>query len=230
MRTCETVFFRHKYLTMPTITPADALIKASDNLIDAISGLIPKPTVTADAIEQLMEIYKIQAHRSTCEAQAQRVLREKAQAQRVAEKQQATVQQMIPQQNPTSFPVLEIEDSHSQGFSNKRRPPIISQDYNESPAHNTCQQHLTQTLTQDYMFHMMEIPGYKQPFTAAQAASRTYPLQFICDFAFAVLNDNTGDLLEYCHLMKHPKHKDTWTASFSKEIRRLATTTETISS
>ena len=68
MRTCETVFFRHKYLTMPTITPADALIKASDNLIDAISRLIPKPTVTADAIEQLMEIYKIQAHRSTCKA------------------------------------------------------------------------------------------------------------------------------------------------------------------
>jgi hypothetical protein len=28
--------------------------------------------------------------------------------------------------------------------------------------------------------------------------------------------------------MKHPKNKDTWTASFSKEIRHLATTTETI--
>jgi hypothetical protein len=228
MCTCETVFFRHKYLTMPTITPADALIKASENLIDTIAGLIPKPTVTADAIEQLMEIYKIQAHRSTCKAQPQRVLREKARAQRVTEEQQATAQQMIPQQNPTSFPVLEIKDSHSQGFSNTRGPPVISQDYNKSPAHNTRQQHLTQTLTQDYIFHMMEIPGYKQPFTAAQAASRTYPLQFLCNFAFAVLNDDTNDLLEYRHLMKHPKYKDTWTASFSKEIRRLATTTETI--
>ncbi len=104
----------------------------------------------------------------------------------------------------------------------------MSQDYNKSPAHNTCQQHLTQTLTQDYMFHMMEIPGYKQPFTAAQVSSRTYPLQFLCDFAYAVLNDDIGDLLKYRHLMKHPKYKDTWTSSFSKEIRRLATTTETI--
>jgi hypothetical protein len=76
---------------MPTITPADTLIKALDNLIGAISRLIQKPTVTAEVIEQLMEIYKIQAHISTpCEAQAQRVLREKAQAQRVAEEQQAT--------------------------------------------------------------------------------------------------------------------------------------------
>jgi hypothetical protein len=85
---------------MPAITPADALIKASDNLIDAIAGLIPKPTITADAIEQLMKIYKIQAHRSTCKAQAQRVLREKAQAQRVAEEQQATAQQTIPSRTP----------------------------------------------------------------------------------------------------------------------------------
>jgi hypothetical protein len=123
MYTCKTVFFRHKYLTMPTTTPADALIKSSDNLIDAISGLVPKPTVTSDAIEQLMEIYKTQAHKSTCKAQTQRVLREKAQAQRVADNQQTIAQQMIPQQNPTSFPGLEVKDSHSQGFSNLRGPP-----------------------------------------------------------------------------------------------------------
>ena len=54
-------------------------------------------------------------------------------------------------------------------------------------------------------------------------------LQFLCDLAYAVLNDKTGDLLlEYRHLMKHPKYKDVWTKSFGKEIPRLATTTETI--
>ncbi len=53
-------------------------------------------------------------------------------------------------------------------------------------------------------------------------------MPFLCDLAYAVLDDETGDLLEYCHLMKHPKYKDIWTKSFSKEIVRLATTTETI--
>ena len=75
----------------------------------------------------------------------------------------------------------------------------------------------------------MEIPGYKAPFNARQAASRKYPLQFLCDLAYAILEqDETGDLLEYCHLMKHPKYKDVWTKSFGTEIRRLTTTTETI--
>jgi hypothetical protein len=44
---------------MPTITPADALIKAADNLVAIISGRLPKNSVTADAMEQLMKIYKI---------------------------------------------------------------------------------------------------------------------------------------------------------------------------
>jgi hypothetical protein len=52
----ETVFFCHKYLTMPTLTPEDALIKAADNLVDAILGHLPKNGITADAVKQLMEI------------------------------------------------------------------------------------------------------------------------------------------------------------------------------
>jgi hypothetical protein len=55
----ETVFFCHKYLTMPTITPADALIKAVDNLVDVMSGQLPKNSVTANVVEQSVEIYKI---------------------------------------------------------------------------------------------------------------------------------------------------------------------------
>jgi hypothetical protein len=40
-RVCDTVFFKHKYLTTPTITLSDALIKAADKLVDAISGVTP---------------------------------------------------------------------------------------------------------------------------------------------------------------------------------------------
>jgi hypothetical protein len=51
------VFFKHKYLTMPTLTPADALIKAVDNLTSAIAGVVPPPNMTTDAIDQLMHIF-----------------------------------------------------------------------------------------------------------------------------------------------------------------------------
>jgi hypothetical protein len=78
------------------------------------------------------------------------------------------------------------------------------------------------------MLQCMEIPGYKAPFTARQAASRKYPLQFLCNLVYADLDNESGNLLEYRHLMKHPKYKDVWTKSFRTEIRRLATTPETI--
>jgi hypothetical protein len=75
---------------------------------------------------------------------------------------------------------------------------------------------------------MMDIPGLTKPFSNQQAAARKYPLQFLCDFASTVLDDKTSNLLEYHHLLKHPKYKDIWSKSFGMEIQRLATTTETI--
>jgi hypothetical protein len=75
---------------------------------------------------------------------------------------------------------------------------------------------------------MMDIPGITTPFTNQQAAARRYPVTVIKDFASAVLDEETGDLLEYRHLLKHPKYKDIWSKSFGTEIRRLATTTERI--
>ena len=62
------------------------------------------------------------------------------------------------------------------------------------------------------------IPFQTQPFTNKMAASRKFPPQFLCNFASAVLDDETGDLLKYRHLLKHPKYKDVWSNSFGKEI------------
>ncbi len=216
---------------MPSITPADALIKAVDNLVDTISGLMPQNSVTADAVEQLMDIYKIQAKKATCESRTQRVLRKQAQAQRVDEQQLAADQKASPQHSLTSLPDIEVKEYPNLNLGRLQGTPIISQDNEEDiiqPAANTEQQRQTHTLTQDYMLHMMEIPGYEAPFTPQQATSRTFPLQFLCDFAYAVLEDDTGDLLKNRHLIKHPKYKGTWSNSLGMEIRQLATTSETI--
>ena len=43
---------------------------------------------------------------------------------------------------------------------------------------------------------------------AEQSASRSYPLKFLADFAGAVLDNETGKLLEYHHLIKRPKYKN----------------------
>ncbi len=218
---------------MPSITPADALIRAGDYLTDAISGLILTSTVTADAVDQLMEIYKQQAQATRDAATAQRVLRERAQAERVIEEecqrqQAATASTVQAEDQAAPAPTFQVEDENNAATAPQAIPQITQDEYDSPPSANTCQQRKVRKLMQDFMLQCMEIPGYKAPFTPKQAASRKYPLQFLCNLAYAVLDDETGDLLEYRHLIKHPKYKDVLTKSFSKEIVRLATMTETI--
>jgi hypothetical protein len=112
-RTCLTTFFKHKYLTMPTITPVDALIHAADYLTDAISGLVPTPTGTQDAVDQLMVIFKQQARAAKDAAIAQRMLRECTQAERVIkEEQQMHVQQESVQEQVIPSSSFEIKDNN----------------------------------------------------------------------------------------------------------------------
>ena len=54
----ETVFFKHTYLTMPSLTTANALIRAADSLTQAIDRANPKTGMTRDAIDQLISIFK----------------------------------------------------------------------------------------------------------------------------------------------------------------------------
>jgi hypothetical protein len=34
----------------------------------------------------------------------------------------------------------------------------------------------------------------------------------------AVLNDETGELMEYRHLVSNPKYRDTWKNAYGKEL------------
>jgi hypothetical protein len=210
---------------MPTITPADALIRAADDLTDALAGVVPPPNMTRDAVDQLMTIFKQQAEKAKDDATTQRVLKERARAERV-HNEKATQPA-----NPTTLPPLEVIYP-AIDVGTLRGTPVISQDDDDTihstPSANTRFQRQVRTLTQDYLYHMTDIPGITKPFTNQQAAVRRYPVTFIRDFASAVLDEETGDLLEYRHLLKHPKYKDIWSKSFGTEIRRLATTTERI--
>jgi hypothetical protein len=133
-RVCNTVFFKHKYLTMPTITPANALIRAADVLMDALTGVVPPPNMTREAVDQLMTIFKQQAKKTKDDATTQRVLKEQARAQRVHTKE------AFQPASPSTIPPLEvtyptIDVRPLQGT------PIISQDEDDidtsAPAANT---------------------------------------------------------------------------------------------
>jgi hypothetical protein len=54
----KAVFFKHKYLTQPTVTAADVIVLASENLCQVLNGLLPGKGDTRTAVDLLMELVK----------------------------------------------------------------------------------------------------------------------------------------------------------------------------
>ena len=53
---------------------------------------------------------------------------------------------------------------------------------------------------------------------AKQALQQRFPLTFFCALAAAVLDGATGELMEYRHLIRHPKYKQPWKYLFVNEV------------
>ena len=75
---------------MPTLTTTDALLRAADSLTEAIDRTNLKPGMTQDVIDQLISIFKAQAEKEKDAVTAQRVTKERAQAERVRNDRAAT--------------------------------------------------------------------------------------------------------------------------------------------
>jgi hypothetical protein len=110
---------------MPTLTPSDALIRAADNLTDAIVGIIPPPNITTDAINKLTNIFKLQAKKDKDAATAKGVLKEPAQAERVCNE--------IKDQSPTTKTTTTTVITPMLFPHSRLSTPTLTQAYYEEP-------------------------------------------------------------------------------------------------
>jgi hypothetical protein len=106
---------------MPTITAANALIRADDDLTNTIAGVILPPNMTQEAVEQLMVIFKQQAKKAKDNATTQTVLKERSQAERVHNKSRPSMTYHSPH-TPVEVPYPNAELGHVP------ETPVISQD------------------------------------------------------------------------------------------------------
>ena len=74
----QTVFFKHKYLTQPTITATDALLQASNDICNALKNIAPPNDKSKQAIDFLVNIFKGQAATEQTNTNTQRVQRKTA--------------------------------------------------------------------------------------------------------------------------------------------------------
>ena len=63
---------------------------------------------------------------------------------------------------------------------------------------------------------------WNQTITAKSTTGRKHPLAFLNKYANAVLDAETGKLMEYQHLINTPKYREIWDKSFENKIGRLA--------
>ena len=82
----NTVLFKHEYLTIPTVTAADALLVAAKNLTTALDREIPQSDAIKETIDRFMELFTENTLKYQEEnVKRQRVLKKSVNPQRVHE-------------------------------------------------------------------------------------------------------------------------------------------------
>ena len=170
-RVTDTIVFKHKRITNPQVSAADAITAAAHNLTDTIKTNMPKDLnkVNFEELERLAKIFQ--------EA-AEKVNENNARQTRVQSPRART-----PRVDKTADEPLRVD------IEVNEPPPLTSR-------YMTRQQKSIQgSITTDVMLTEMEIRG--KTMSAQHLASQKFPMELLCEFAGAVMDDDTGDMLEY---------------------------------
>ena len=85
------------------------------------------------------------------------------------------------------------------------------------PAHNTrARARAFRSVTQEAMLACVDIAQLR--LSPAALSGRRFPIEMLN----AVLDEDTGELMEYRALMKHPRYRTLYAQSYAKELGRLA--------
>jgi hypothetical protein len=100
--------------------------------------------------------------------------------------------------------------------ANVREEPVEEQ-RPAAPAYNTRSRNPNfRSVAQEAMLSCADVSQLKV--SPRTLASRCFPFEMIN----AVLDEDTGELMEYRHLMKNPKYRQLYGKSYAKELGRLA--------
>ena len=224
-RITDTVFFKHKYITQPTVMHADAIVNAYHNLMKAIQGLSnTKNQAHFEAVQRIRESLE-PGNEKVIERHAERRPRvEQNQTENTADPLTATPHPRV------SFQEKDDKNNEPEGASANIKPrrmivtspqePVVASPmppalkpskYAEEP--DTIAARLKARKSAQQIVN-------DEDTIAARVARRRRETP--SDQASPVLDQETGQLLEYRQLLRHPKYKDVWNRSAADEFGRLA--------
>eukprot|EP00804_Cyclotella_cryptica_P009708 CCRYP_011254-RA/>CCRYP_011254-RA protein AED:0.28 eAED:0.25 QI:0/-1/0/1/-1/1/1/0/682 len=198
IRVSDTFRFLHHNLPIPTITHTDRITKATQHLIRVIDGHPGTPDDELQAIQNL------------------RVLITGA---------TTSLNNTSPSIEPISTIIKETATSLTPTLTN-----LVSPDPSPQPLQSATPTRVPNQPT--------VIPFEEHEYTPSDPPMPRYNLRSQSNIVLlaiamigeaqargmtvaAVIDNNTGDSLEYRHLIKHPKYKEIWSCSYANKLARL---------
>ena len=227
-RLSDTVFFKHKHLTQPSVTPADAIVQAYHKLAQAIQGIQhTKNDAHIEALQRIEENLKpgnVRVIKPELETQRPRVektktveLTETATAPRVRFEEPQKLVVAWPQEQIVKPKEQIVQPKSPQPTSVLKQPKYSAPQEQESIADRILARRRkakqdAAPQSQDDGLSIAERVARRKRERAVKPIPEVH----------AVLDQETGKLLEYRQLLKHPRFRDIWNRSGADEFGRLA--------
>eukprot|EP00956_Cyclotella_meneghiniana_P020860 scaffold37349_cov64-Cyclotella_meneghiniana.AAC.1 len=234
-RVTDTVFFKHKYITQPEVKPADVIIQAYQDLRQALQGLKnPKDATQMQAIEQIQE----QLSPGNTMQIEQRLQRRPPRVQNIMQQLTERVQQQPPRvqfEEPrgeeslqparriVASPQKQIARSPQKDIVRPapiiRQPKYVAQPEDSIAARMKARRAagLTKPVN-TRQASATKVAAANDESIAERVLRRRREIVNNIEKAFPVLDPETGQLLEYRQLLRHPKFKDAWNISAANEF------------
>jgi hypothetical protein len=203
-RLADTVFFKHHYITQPTVTPADAIVNAYNKLRQTIQGIQhSKDDTQMEALKRIQQTLQPE-NNTTNGVKSPRVEAELTESVPRVRFDEAAPKVHEPSPRlVVAWPQKQIVQP--QVPREKPKPILKSLKYIEESSN---------TIASRVRARRREAPQAK-PSQFESIADRVARRRREREAVHSVLDQETGQLLEYCALLKHPRFREVWNRSSS---------------
>jgi hypothetical protein len=211
-RLSDTVFFKHHYITQPTVTPADAIVNAYNKLRQTLQGIQhSKEDAQMEALERIQQSLQPASNKHNTSPRVEAELTQ--QVPRVKfDEAPPKVQEPEPRL-VVAWPKKQIVQPPVPKVATEKPKPILkpSKYIDES----------SDSVAARVKARRLQTPQTEPP-QSESIADRVARRRREKEAAHSVLDQETGQLLEYRTLLKHPRFKEVWSRSAADEFGRLA--------
>ena len=210
-RISETVFFKHKYITNPAVTLEDKMFKAIRDLARLLLGKANvKDEVTLQNLESLSQRLRPATPESNVLPQ-ERLLPSRRNDNNI--------------NKGNGLPRVKMEVITNNREQSSPRVPTSAEPSSSSPTSTTATPPPLRCARELAALDTGIITNDAPPAMSTRSRSNGETMDTInsvIHMVNAVLDADTGEMLEYRKLIRHPKYKEDWSTSCANEFGRLA--------